>query len=58
MEKNLFSFGYVINTYRIHEIYWYLLLIHWGRVTYICVSKLTIVGSDNGLATERRQTII
>ena len=24
-------------------------LTHWGRVTYICVSKLTIIGSDNGL---------
>ena len=25
-------------------------LTHWGRVTHICVSKLTIIGSDNGLA--------
>ena len=25
-------------------------LTHWGRVTHICVSKLTIFGSDNGLA--------
>ena len=25
-------------------------LTHWGRVTYICVGKLTIIGSDNGLA--------
>ena len=24
-------------------------LTHWGRVTHICVSKLTIIGSDNGL---------
>ena len=31
---------------------------HWGRVTHICVSKLTIIGSDNGLAPGRRQTII
>ena len=23
--------------------------IHWGRVAQICVSKLTIIGSDNGL---------
>ena len=23
---------------------------HWGRVTNICISKLTIIGSDNGLA--------
>ena len=26
------------------------ILTHWGRVTHICVSKLTIIGSDNGLA--------
>ena len=34
------------------------LLTHWGRVTHICVSKLTIIGSDNGLSPVRRQTII
>ena len=32
-------------------------LTHWGRVTQICVSKLTI-GSDNGLSPGRRQAII
>ena len=31
---------------------------HWGRVTHICVSELTIVGSDNGLSPGRRQAII
>ena len=31
---------------------------HWGRVTQICVSKFTIIGSDNGLSPIRRQTII
>ena len=25
-------------------------LAHWGRVTHICVSKLTIIGSGNGLS--------
>ena len=34
------------------------ILTHWGRVTHICVSKLTIIGSYNGLAPGRRQTII
>ena len=34
------------------------LLTHWGWVTYICVSRLTINGSDNGLAPGRRQAII
>ena len=34
------------------------LLTHWGRVTHICVVKLTIIGSDNGLSPGRRQAII
>ena len=33
-------------------------LTHWGRVTHICVSKITIIGSDNGLSPDRRQAII
>ena len=33
-------------------------LTHWGRVTRICVSKLTIIDSDNGLSPEQHQTII
>ena len=33
-------------------------IIQWGRVTHICVSKLTIIGSDNGLSPGRRQAII
>ena len=33
-------------------------LTHWGRVTLICVSKLIIIGSDNGLSPGRRQANI
>ena len=33
-------------------------LTHWGRVTHICVSKIIIIGSDNGLSPDRRQAII
>ena len=33
-------------------------LTHWGRVTHICVSKLSILASDNGLSLGRRQAII
>ena len=33
-------------------------LTRWGRVTHICVDKLTIIGSDNGLSPGRRQAII
>ena len=35
-----------------------LVLTHLGRVTHICVSKLIIIGSDNGLSPGRRQAII
>ena len=31
---------------------------HWGRLTHICVSKLTIIGSDNGLSPGRCQAIV
>ena len=34
--------------------FWICPLTHWGRLTLICVSKLTTIGSDNG----RRQAII
>ena len=34
------------------------LLTHWGWVTHICVSRLTITGSDNGLSPGRRHAII
>ena len=33
-------------------------LTHQGRVTHICVSDLTIIGSNNGLSPGRRQAII
>ena len=33
-------------------------LTHWGRMTHICVSELTIIGPDNGLSPGRRQAII
>ena len=33
-------------------------LTHRGWVTHICVSKLTIIGSYNGLSPDRRQAII
>ena len=34
------------------------ILIHWGRVTHICINKLTIIGSDNGLSPGWCQAII
>ena len=57
-----------LQTTRLHDVVWYkvsihivacmCVLTHWGRVTHICVSKLTIIGSDNGLSPGRRQAII
>ena len=43
------------------SFYWLLVspaLTHWGRVTHICVSKLSIIASDNGVSPGRRQAII
>ena len=31
---------------------------HWGRVTHICVSDISIIVSDNGLSPGQRQAII
>ena len=33
-------------------------LTHWGRVIHICLSKQTIIGSDNGLSPGQHQAII
>ena len=43
---------------KIISIPYTIMLTHWGRVTHICVSRLTITGSDNGLSPGRRQAII
>ena len=34
------------------------ILTHWGQVMHICVSRLTIIGSDNGLSPDRCLAII
>ena len=33
-------------------------LTHWGRMMHVCDSKLSSLGSDNGLSPGRRQAII
>ena len=45
----------VLSTYTASDQIMMLWLTHWGRVTHICVGKLTIIGSDNGLAPTRNQ---
>ena len=47
------SCSYVFATYQSDRR-----LTHWGRMTHICVSKLNIIGSDNGLSPGRHQAII
>ena len=47
--------------YTVHNVSTSLMLsgsTHWGRLTYVCVNKLTIIGSDNGLSPGRPQAII
>ena len=34
------------------------LLNHWGRVMHVCFTKLSVIGSDNGLSPGRHQAII
>ena len=34
------------------------MLTHWGGVMHICIGKLTVICSDNGLSLEQRQAII
>ena len=47
-----------IYTWWRHDMEMFSALTHWGRVTHICISKITIIGSDNGLSPGRRQAII
>ena len=46
------QFIWRLSTRRCHS------LTHWGRVMHICISKLAIISSDNGLSPGRRQAII
>ena len=54
IELNFNAILIIIRTFSFKKMH----LTHWGRVTYICVRKLTIIGSDNGLLPGRRQAII
>ena len=46
------------NSHQVDMPYYLMGITHWGRVTHICISRLTIIGSDNGLSPGRRQAII
>ena len=51
------NFEYVLGLYSL-QCDMAIVLTHWGRETHICVDKLTIIASDNGLSPGRRQAII
>ena len=55
---NTVSFAIYRNWLKCTTLYTLYGLTHWGRVTHICVGKLTIIASDKGLSPERRQAII
>ena len=50
--------GRFIYRIRIEWVLWSILLTHWGQVMHIYVSKLSIIGSDNGLLPGRCQAMI
>ena len=57
----IFGFGLMISSEKKHaliQLWFYGLLTHWGLTMHICVSKLTIIGANNGLSPGRRQAII
>ena len=47
-----------VDFFLLHDMFISHALTYWGRARHICVNKLTIIGSDNGLAPDRRQAII
>ena len=61
-EKTVFQLkqGPGFNIFMHYPMYWgpHMLLTQGGWMMHICVSKLTIIGSDNGLSPERRQATI
>ena len=50
--------GATKNAHEIQKIIENVQLTHWGRVKHICISKLTIYGSGNGLVPGQCQAII
>ena len=63
-ESNLAVWIYIPCVWCMYNIRWQSIqitekyIIRWDRVTHICVSELTIIGSDDGLAPTRCQAII
>ena len=58
MHVSIDSQHYFIHAPPTNIVSLYRSLIHWSQVTRICVSRLAIIGSINGLSPGRRQAII
>ena len=62
-DHKIFTYNMTINKNVSQTLYWQKThhtsaLIHWGRVTHICIDNLTVIGSDYGLSPGRHQAII
>ena len=53
--KYIMHMSLFINNHTFVFIHNFLTLTYWGQVTHVCVGKLTIICSDNGLLSGRRQ---
>ena len=47
-KNNWVQCKFCINKRKLPDLSGSIVSVHWGRVTHICVSELTIIGSDNG----------
>ena len=45
------------NMFNCAQVAFHAFLTQWGRVTHICITKLTIISSDDGLSPGRHQAI-
>ena len=60
IQRSLLSGYGSVNAHFLRQQHFYPIpfITQWGRETHICVSDLTIIGSDNGLSPGRHQAII
>ena len=60
MHHNKLNITYLLtwNIMLIHDFIHDSFMTHWGQVRHICIGKLTIIDSDNGLEPSRHQAII
>ena len=55
----LWKLGHTTGVGPIVYCYWVIIILtHWGQATHICINKLNLIGSDNGLSNGWRQAVI